>query len=293
MLIRTSYYIGITLNCALLGYGNEDNVLMKGMTQPVEDTDVVMEGGSNPDPFLNEAFEHALSFAVRTYTIVIRRWGDTNTLPCLHTMLVFLHHMTQYPAAMAHLEKAFPWKLIALMLNHLLVSCEVSPRIESSEFPLPDKWELRRPFPEDFAMNGLLFAQNYYPYREVEPTEQTEKGKKDKNTRTFFEDLNLEQDEKYFELASMVQERKERILWLGHKIAASGQWLTWNPESREFSVADKYDVELEDLPLATVPSSEHEVSPKRTLPARGKDAEPLSDANEQRVSPSDDYNDTP
>lgn len=259
------------------------------MAQRSDDADVVMGGASNPDAAPSEAFEQALSFAVRVYTIVIRRWGDTNTLPCLHTMLVFLRHMTQYPAAMVHLEKAYPWKLTALMLNHLLLSCEVTPRIESSEFPLPEKWELRRPFPEDFAMNGLLYAQNYFPVKEYQVVNE---GKTETETKSFFSDLNLEQDEKYFELASMVQERKERILWLGHKIAASGQWLTWDPESRKFSVVDKYNVELEDVPFVAADSTELDSSPKRTLPAREKDVALLSDANEQRDFTSEDHNNT-
>ncbi|KAF4952455.1 hypothetical protein FSARC_12627 [Fusarium sarcochroum] len=176
----------------------------------------------------DETFDIALTFAVRIIETVVRRWGDTNTLPFLHTILVFMSHMTRYPAAISHLEKVYPWKLTSLMLNSLLVSCEPGYKVQS-HFRVPEKDQLPRPLPEDFAMRGLLYAEDYFP-------------------NDWFRNDKIDEDEKYFELASMSQERKDRILSLGSKIATSGTWLLWDEETSQFSVPEKYDIELEDVP---------------------------------------------
>ncbi|KAM5353070.1 hypothetical protein ACJZ2D_017051 [Fusarium nematophilum] len=223
------YYIGIVLACSLLGYGAEGNILMKAMSRKADETDVPMDGSSIPEAYPDETFALCLSFAVRTIETVIRRWGDTNTLPFLHTTLVFMSHMSQFPAAMAHLEGAYPWKLTSLMLNSLLVSCGPDYEVHS-DFRLPEKDQLPRPLPEDFAMRGLLYTEDYHP-------------------NVWFKNNKIDEDEKYFELASMVEERKDRILSLGCKLAAPGTWLVWDETSRQFSVPEKYDVKLQDVPM--------------------------------------------
>lgn len=227
--LDAGYYIGISTGCSLLGYGAESNVLMRAMSQKPEDNDVAMDGSSIVEANPDENFKQALSFAVRITETVMRRWGDTNTLPFLHTMLVFINHMTRFPGAISHIEEAFPWKLTALMLNSQLVSSEANYEVHS-DFRLPEKGQLPRPLPEDFAMRGLIYSEDYFPHE-------------------WFKNDKIDEDEKYFELGSMVEERKDRILTLGCKIATSGSWLIWNPETRQFSVPAKYDVELEDVPV--------------------------------------------
>lgn len=51
----------------------------------------------------------------------------------------------------------------------------------------------------------------------------------------------IDNDEKYFEVASMTDERKERILWLGHRIAALERWLTYDASVHRFGVVSKYE----------------------------------------------------
>ncbi|KAF4466808.1 hypothetical protein FALBO_6334 [Fusarium albosuccineum] len=197
--------------------------------EPVSDEkDATMDENATAEPVSDETFELSRAFAVRIIETVIRRWGDTNTLPFLHTLLVFMSHMTRFPAAMSHLEKTYPWKLTSLMLNSLLVSCDPSYEVHSG-FRLPEKDQLPRPLPEDFAMRGLIYSEDYYPSE-------------------WFMNDKIDEDEKYFELASMVEERKDRILSLGCKIATSGTWLIWDPEAREFSVPEKYDEDIKDVP---------------------------------------------
>ncbi|KAI8680008.1 EST1-DNA-bind domain-containing protein [Fusarium keratoplasticum] len=225
--LDAGYYIGISTGCSLLGYGSESNLLMRAMSQKPEDNDVAMDGSSIVEANPDETFKQALDFAVRIIETVMRRWGDTNTLPFLHTVLVFMNHMTRFPGAISHIEGAFPWKLTSLMLNSLLVSCEAGYEVHS-DFRRPER-ELPRPLPEDFAMRGLIYSEDYFP-------------------SDWFKNDKIDEDEKYFELGSMVEERKDRILSLGCKMATSGSWLIWNPDTRQFTVPAKYDVELEDVP---------------------------------------------
>ena len=201
---------------------------MRAIAQRPDEADVSMGNSAIIENVPGERFKKALSFSMKIYEIVIRRWGDLNVLPYLHTSLVFLAHMAEYPAAMAYLEKEFPWKLTAIMLNLLSQSCGITPRIESSEFPRPHKNELPRPLPEDYAMRGLVYSEDYFP-------------------TDWFSDDKIDEDEKYFELASMVDDRRDRILWLGLKIAKSGKWLVWDENERKFDVDAKYDVKVDGV----------------------------------------------
>ncbi|KAL6405596.1 Telomerase-binding protein-like protein [Ilyonectria robusta] len=196
---------------------------MRAISQRLDDADATM-GNSALEVSPSESFKKALEFAVKTYEIVVSRWEDTNTLPFVHTMMVFMHKVAQCPAAVSYLEQVFPWKLTMDMLNYHLTSCDFGPRMDS-EFPGPEKNEAPRPLPEDYAMRGLIYVDDYYP-------------------KTWFDNEKVDEYEKYFELASMVNQRKERILYLGYKIAAQDKWLKFDPDSRRFSVADKYDVDL-------------------------------------------------
>src|SRR5436190_774706 len=94
------------------------------------------------------------------------------------------------------------------MLNTLLDSNPNFDRIKSSAFPQPEGGEAPRPLPEDFAMRGLLWVE--YPDE-------------------WFPTSRISDDEKYFEVASMTESRKERVLWLGCRIAEAGKWLSGRP----------------------------------------------------------------
>ena len=198
---------------------------MRAMSQKPEEIDVAAE--ANPD----ETFKQALGFTVRITETVMQRWGDTNTLPFLHTMLVFVNHMTRFPVAISHIEGMFPWKRTSLMLNFVLNSLGLKYDVRS-DFRLPENDQLPRPLPEDFAMRGLIYTEDYYPHG-------------------WFDNGNIEGRERYFELGSMTRERKDRLITLGYRIAASGRWLIWNEETRSFTVPKKYDTAIEDPPEPT------------------------------------------
>lgn len=151
--------------------------------------------------------EEALQLSMRTHEIVFGRFGDTNVLPYLHTSLVFIHHLSHFSAAVhAELERNFPWKQLALMLNTLTADNEVAfSRIEADKFPTPPESAKSRPLPEDFAMRGLLWANQYFP-------------------RDWFDPSKVDDDDEgYLEVSSMAQERTERILWLGRQLLRGGR----------------------------------------------------------------------
>jgi len=134
-----------------------------------------------------------------TLKIVLQRIGDPNVLPFIHVTLVFMQYMSRHPGAMSFLVAEFPWDLLATMLNTLLASYGSTLKIENENFPRSEKDD-NRPFPEDFAVRGLLWTEGYFP-------------------EGWFANEKIDEEEKYHELPSMTAERKERILWLGCQIS--------------------------------------------------------------------------
>ncbi|GKT61121.1 LOW QUALITY PROTEIN: telomerase-binding protein EST1A protein [Colletotrichum tofieldiae] len=216
------YYIAIALGCAMLEYGSESNSIMMAIkTSRTEDTDVQIDDSETSAT--SQKFLDALDFASRTHNVVFLRFGDTNVNPYLHVTLSFLYHMSQFPTAMGYVEARMPWKLISLMLNALLKECQSVDSIESEDFPRPSK-ETPRPLPEDHAQRGLLWVDKYYP-------------------DDWFTS-KVDADEKYFEVASMTEERQDRCLWLGCRLASSGNWLTYDKSTRQFGVPLRYEMKI-------------------------------------------------
>ncbi|KAK3371963.1 hypothetical protein B0H63DRAFT_453344 [Podospora didyma] len=233
--LEPGYHIALANFCAIIGYGSESNPITSVIKQPIsaESRDHQMTGDESGHNVPLE-LANALRLANKTHNVVFRRFGDPNILPYFHVTLVFMYHLTFYPEAMAYAAPEFPWKLAALMLNTLLDTCQSYPRIESEVFPHSEDAQ-RRPLPEDYAMRGLLWTDKYFP-------------------DTWFSNDNdkIDDDEKYFEVASMSEDRKERALFLGCRIAAKGRgnWLRYDGSSRQFSANPQYDIELEVVPVA-------------------------------------------
>ncbi|KAM0464708.1 hypothetical protein ACHAPV_002543 [Trichoderma viride] len=122
------------------------------------------------------------------------------------------------------IEHKYPWRLIATMLNYLKQSCKFEPRMDSEVFPGAENQDHYRPLPEDYAMRGLIYTEEYFPLK-------------------WFAGEAVEEDEKYFEQASMVDSRKERILWIGKQISSLNRWLIWDGESAKFTVPEEFDID--------------------------------------------------
>ncbi|EXL63520.1 hypothetical protein FOPG_20206 [Fusarium oxysporum f. sp. conglutinans race 2 54008] len=199
---------------------------MRAISKKPKETDMTMDGSTISEAIPDETFGLALDFATKTIETVLKHQGDIHTLPFVHCILVFMNHMTQHQAAISSLEEKVPWKYITFMLNTLLGSCEPGYEIQS-HFRLPRKNQLPRPLPEDFAMRGLIYSEAYFP-------------------NDWFQNDSIDDDERYFELPSASEERKDRIIYLGYRIATTGKWLRWDEEARQFSVPEKYDITLEE-----------------------------------------------
>ncbi|KAK3371626.1 hypothetical protein B0T24DRAFT_650510 [Lasiosphaeria ovina] len=214
------YHIGISNYAAILGYGSNRNPIFSAIKQirSSESHDQHMLGGWAEDSTPQELVA-SLKLANGTHDVVLRRFGDPNILPYLHVILVFVHYLTFAPAAMSYLAPGFPWKLTAHILNTLLDSYQTYSRIEGEAFPQAENAP-KRPLPEDYAMRGLLWADKYFP------------------DEWFSSQERIDDDEKYFEVPSMSEDRKERALYLGCRIAAQGgKWLRYNSETHQFSVS--------------------------------------------------------
>ncbi|KAI1288757.1 hypothetical protein F5Y03DRAFT_78891 [Xylaria venustula] len=219
-------YIAIANCCAFLSYGAEDNVIMRAIqNQGDEKQDTGVESGVDAlKP--SRDFEEALYLAMGTHKVVFKRWGDVNVLPYTHVVMVFMLYLIRLPNALQPVEHLFPWKLLSLMLNGLLDSYDSYERIRRDEFPRESS-DQPRPVPEDFALEGLLFVDQYYP-------------------SDWFSDDRIDDDKKYFEIASITAVRKERILWLGYKIAQSKRGLTYDKKTNRFGVLSKYEKEINE-----------------------------------------------
>ncbi|PVH86360.1 hypothetical protein DL98DRAFT_582931 [Cadophora sp. DSE1049] len=213
--MEQGYYIAVANSVAMLGFASKENPVIQAMIEnPTGEPDVEMSGDDSP---AMKSFERAKYLSNETLEIVLHRIGDPNVLPFLHVTLVFMYHLARHPLAMKLLEASFPWQSLTVMLNTLLAPYSTQARIESTDFPLPIKDDVR-PFPEDFAMRGLLWADGYYPEK-------------------WFANDKIDDAEKYLEVASMTDDRKERILWLACRLASLGDWIKYDSESRRFSTS--------------------------------------------------------
>lgn len=211
-------------NCAaLMGYGNPENPLAKLM-QPgkeasvkVEDDGDVSMTGNNLDD-VSEDFKIARELMARTNVAVWGRLGDPSILAHLHVSMVFLHHLTLCPPASSYVFPHMPLRLLCVQLNTLIAASENTARYENDHFP---EGETPRPLVEDFAMRGLLWADQYFP-------------------QTWFAH-EISDDDKWFEMASFMDERRMRCLWLGVRIAKHLKWIKYDAESRAFSVMPEFD----------------------------------------------------
>ncbi|KAK2006166.1 hypothetical protein LZ32DRAFT_595999 [Colletotrichum eremochloae] len=221
----SGYYIAITLGCAVLEYGSESNCMIMAIkTSRADDSDVQMD--DRETSAVNQKFLDALDLAIRTHEVVLSRFGDLNVNSYLHVTLSFLYHMSHFGTAMRYIESKIPWKLISSMLNSLLKVCVSVDGIDSEGFPRPSKGT-PRPLPEDFAQRGLLWANNYYP-------EDWFKSELDDHEKDLEEDFRMKQ--------CLREQRLERCLWLGCRLASSGKWLTYNQSTRQFGVLPQYDI---------------------------------------------------
>ncbi|KAF7894675.1 uncharacterized protein EAF01_010125 [Botrytis porri] len=219
--MEEGYHISISNIIAAIGFGSGDNPVTKLMmhSSTHNTSEDYMGGTQNDLSQPTTAFRYAEYLNNSVLEIVLKRIGDLNVLPFVHVTLVYLHHISQFDNATALLALGFPWQLLNIMLNTLLCSYGTLECIEHNGFPSLKKNEndYVRPFPEDYAMRGLSWAEGLYP-------------------EEYFLDENVDEEEKCQELPSMLKQRQERILWLACRVAARvSPWLIFNSSKSEFT----------------------------------------------------------
>jgi len=208
--MEQGYHIAVANCVAMMGFAAKNNVLVREIS-PSKEVDAQMQVDPDEDSATMICFRRAQALSNSTLEIVLKRIGDPNVLPFIHVTLVFIYTMARHQGTMGYLRDSFPTQLLSIMLNTLLSSYETSGIIEDDKFPLPEKDDVR-PFPEDFAMRGLLWAEDYYP-------------------DGWFTNEKIDEEEKYHERASMTPQRKERILWLACRIANLGGLIIYDGKS--------------------------------------------------------------
>jgi hypothetical protein len=261
--MEQGYHIAVANNVAMLSFASKDNALMKLISPSIKDgerPDIPMEGGfSDASSQSMSYFQNVQHLSNETTEIVLQRIGDPNVLPFIHVTLVFIYFMSRRPGTMSFLQATFPWVALSTMLNTLLSSYSTPGLIQNAKFPSPEKKDDTRPFPEDFAMRGLLWAEDYFP-------------------KDWFIKEKIDEEEKYHERASMTAERKERILWLACRICNLGSWIAY--DGKKFFVPSSDQT----LPSRTSTFASATTAGSRTGTWDSQDAE-QSDAEEDLSSP--------
>ncbi|KAG4428019.1 hypothetical protein IFR05_016497 [Cadophora sp. M221] len=180
--MEQGYHIAISNSVAMIGFAAKDNILTREIS-PSKEVDAQMQVDTDENSAAMISFRRAQALSNATLEIVLKRIGDPNDLPIIHVTLVFMYTMARHQGTMANLQDFFSKQLLSIMLNTLLSGYETPGVIEGNKFPLPEKDSVR-PFPEDFAMRGLLWAEDYYP-------------------NDWFTNEKIDEEEKYHERASM------------------------------------------------------------------------------------------
>lgn len=248
--------MGISNICAVTGYGDHANRItaaLKVFSCANLDTTNPQDQPAQDSAFAARSLSPACRLFTRTHALACDHSANPATLPFLHVILVFVHHLMFCPDALAYLAPYFPWKATAELLNSLLNGspffqdgwgCDsLTSILESEQFPgvveekgkeaegaagRPGRW--RRPLPEDFTLRGFPWAQTYFPDGWFAP-----------------ERVDDHDEEKYFERPGIAEERRQRVVWLGCRIAegGGGRWLRLDMEAKRFVVGPGYEDEVD------------------------------------------------
>lgn len=243
--LEQGYSMAISNCMALMSYGNENNILahlIKSKTFGKDDPSVAQTVVT-----ADHAFQDALKLFNKTAEIHFRHSGNLNVLSYVHVTLVFLRYMAGIEGAFDLISPNFPWKDLCNMLNSVLEElrptgmetimadkfprpADTQRRIDGTTLVIPEKPDTTaknesrpssdefRPFPEEWAMRGLIWTQSYFP-------------------EDWFKNPNIEAEKHFMEAESMrMQERPERVLWLAMQLTKAASPLQYVPTTRQFEI---------------------------------------------------------
>ena len=147
-----------------------------------------------------------LAFLVLDYAFIKDHWTNdsrlwVHLLPLVHVMMVFINSCALIEVAIHQFECFIPWNAMCIYLNQLAAQPGLSEaKVRQQDFPTPN-FGIGRPLWEDYLLRGLLYTLWYFP-------------------QDWFSDAGIDDEERQLEAPSMDDARAERVLWLGHRIAA-------------------------------------------------------------------------
>lgn len=169
-------YMGIVNCCALLGYGSDENVLMKALTEDltssaalgptalvsasapsataaggVEDEpmgEAQGEAQTRPqetaattaivaDPQVLEALRPVQELVADMDRTMFSTVGNDHCVGYIHTRVVFMHSLARLPHCMVNVERAFPWDKLVGALNRMMGRCADPSKIEQDVLMRP------------------------------------------------------------------------------------------------------------------------------------------------------------
>ena len=202
-------------------------------------------GGELPlTPSIQEvSFSVSKRLAFTILSLALDRIDDHNVRPHWHAWMMFLSHIIGSVPAARLIETDFPWVALVEVLNKLLApqggdDQDISAKMLNANFPSP----VGHPLPEDYNLRGFDWARSYFP-------------------QNWFEDARIDSEERTQEFPSMAGIRRERILWLGARICAEGDWLSYCAESRSFAIHPALRQRLEASKAAAAAATYHRDQP--------------------------------
>jgi hypothetical protein len=196
-------YIAVTNIAAMFGFGSEESPLMQSLSVSKE-----VYIAQTPGSPLYYSFLDAKRLANKTFSINLQlHQDDPNLLAFVHCILVFINYMST-KRSIVHLESNIPWPEVVERLNSLLV---IDSRVSHEDISFPEYHHL---FPEDYVLVGLKWAWAIY-------------------SSSWFR-ARLKEDKHD---ADLLMELKERILFLGFRIARR-KFITYDEKRHLFSTKD-------------------------------------------------------
>ncbi|KAI3326623.1 hypothetical protein HD806DRAFT_520407 [Xylariaceae sp. AK1471] len=117
--IDMGHFIGIANCCAIFSYGKEDSIIMKAIQSEAKENgneDNRSKDATQPSAALNDT----LHLVIGTHETIFHRLGDANVLAYIHIAVVFMYYISQFPTAIAYIERQFRRKKLSLMLDTFL-----------------------------------------------------------------------------------------------------------------------------------------------------------------------------
>src|SRR5215469_11406905 len=143
-----------------------------------------------------------------TFKIVLQRQYDKNILAHIHILLAFLVTLADIHSLHVSMQKTYvdtilnrvPRSELCSYTTTLANSEDFGSRFKTTSFLQPERGDVG-PLPEDYLLRGQVWTQSFFP-------------------NEWFQDDEIDAEERSIEHASTVRRRAERVLSLMYRLAS-------------------------------------------------------------------------